>query len=80
MKELDLTYLKELIELPGMDALSSDLTESQRTPLPNLGCRIRNCLNHRGLPGRWILLHGWPKTLDLIKEYAKTNNIKLTGL
>lgn len=78
--EIDLTYLIELSQMPGIEKLSSDLTEEQRQKCRDATwSRMQMYLGHRNLPRRWVIQYGWPKMLDVIKEYAQKNNIKLVG-
>lgn len=82
-KELDLTYLMELAQMPGAEQMSSDLTPEQREAARqdiNSTCnKMALWLYHRGMPRIWLAEYGWPKVLEPVKERMKKRRWKLVG-
>jgi hypothetical protein len=79
----------DLTELEGwpsgyLDVIASGLTTAEQRMEEDrdedMGCpigRLKMRFGHRGLPRKWVVEYGWPGVLDIVREYARNNNIKL---
>lgn len=68
-RELNLTYLLELAQMPGAERMSSELTVEQRQAawrdpeLPTVVYRLRDALRNRGVSWELLTELGWPAVL-----------------